>query len=120
MEVIKVAKAELLSILKKNRDSHKAVFEEAQKGYRKEAIEALDKALQDARSGRNIRTVIRLDAPVNQTSDYDRAIKMVEMSIDENIEIGETDFANYVLDDWHWKTQNFNATNAYYIQKSRE
>ena len=116
MEIVKIAKEELLKILKKNRATHRAIFEEAQIGYRKEAIELLDKALQDARNGRKIETFIKLNAPIDQTSDYDRAIKMIEMSIDENIEISETDFANYVLDDWHWKKQ-FMATNTYYTQK---
>lgn len=116
MEVVKIAKSELLAILKKNREAHRAIFEKAQEGYRKEAIELLDIALQDARNGRKITTFIKLNTPIDQTSDYDRAIKMIEMSIDTNIEIGETDFANYVLDDWRWKEQ-FTATNAYYTEK---
>ena len=113
MELVKVEKAELLSILKVNRTAHRAVFEEAQKGYRKEAIRLLDKALKDAREGRTITTYIRLDAPIDQTEDYDRAIRMIGMSVDENIEISEDDFRNYILDQWHWR-QKFDATNAFY------
>ena len=118
MELVKVAKKELLSILNTNRKAHRAIFEEAQRGYRKDAIEALDNALQDAKGGRRINMVIRLDAPIDQTADYDMAIRMVEMSVDENIEISETDFRNYVLDNWHWKA-NFASTNTYYINKHR-
>ena len=39
---------------------------------------------------------------------------MIEMSVDENIEISEHDFACYILDDWGWK-QNFMQTNAFYM-----
>lgn len=116
MEIVKIKKSELLETLRKNRQEHRAIFEEAQVGYRAEAIKLLDKALQDAKAGRTIITFVKLNSPIDQTKDYDRAIKMIEMSVDENIEISEADFANYVLDDWHWK-QNFMTTNAFYCGK---
>ena len=117
MELVKVKKEELLGILRKNCESHRAVFEKAQIGYRKEAIRILDKALKDAKEGRKITMFFRLDAPVNQTDDYIRAIKMIEMSVDENIEISEDDFKNYVLDKWHWR-QQCDTTNAYYVNRA--
>lgn len=119
MELVTVKKDELLSVLKKNRKAHRAIFEEAQKGYRQEAIELLDKALKDAREGRKINTYIRLDSPVDQTEDYDVAIKMIEMSVDDAIEISEGDFRNYVLDQWHWR-QKFDTTNAFYMSKIKK
>ena len=67
MEIVKVKKDELLEILKKNRDAHRAIFEETRKGYRIEAIRLLDKALKDAREGRKITTYIKLNAPIDQT-----------------------------------------------------
>jgi len=109
----------LLEILKKNREAHRAIFEDALVGYRKEAIRLLDKALKDAKEGRKINTWIQLQEPVDQTKDYDRAIKMIEMSVDENIEINEGDFQCYVLDDWQWKTQ-FLHTNAMYTSVNRK
>lgn len=116
MEIVKIKKSVLLETLKENRQAHRTIFEEAQIGYRAEAIRLLDKALQDAKAGRKINTYVRLDAPIDQTKDYDRAIKMIEMSVDENIEISETDFACYILDDWNWK-HSFMTTNAFYIGK---
>lgn len=113
METIKVKKEELLQALHKNRDAHRKIFEEAQEGYREEAIKLLDKALEDAKHGKEIRTHIQLMAPIDQTKDYDRAIRMVEMSVDDVIEIDERDFACYVMDDWDWKRQ-FLTTNAFY------
>lgn len=116
MKAVKISKKELLEALRKNRKAHRDIFLEAQDGYRIEAIKLLDKALENARKGRGIKMYFQLTAPVDQTSDYDRAIKMIEMSIDENIEISETDFACYILDDWSWK-QNFLASNTMYLGK---
>ena len=113
MEIVKIKKSVLLETLKENRKAHRSIFEEAQEGYRAEAIRLLDKALTIAKKGGKINTYVRLNAPIDQTKDYDRAIKMVEMSVDENIEISEGDFACYILDDWNWK-ESFVATNAFY------
>jgi DNA polymerase II small subunit/DNA polymerase delta subunit B len=113
METVKIRKEELLEALKKNRATHRKIFEEAQEGYREEAIKLLDKALDDARKGKEIKTFIQLQAPIDQTKDYDRAIRMIEMSVEDVIEIDEKDFACYIMDDWDWKRQ-FLTTNAFY------
>ena len=76
-------KSQLLTIIKENRDKHRAVFEEAQAGYRTKVIEELDKRLADARAGRRIDTFISLTEPVDQTRNYDRVIKMLEMFQDD-------------------------------------
>lgn len=115
MELVKIQKSALLKTLKKNRKVHRGIFLEAQDGYREKVIDVLDKALKDAREGRSIKIYFQLTAPVDQTSDYDRAIKMIEMSVDENIEISEHDFSCYILDDWSWK-QNFLTSNTMYLK----
>ena len=116
MEKVKIDKQKLLSALNKNRAADRAIFEEAQGGYRDKAIKLLDKALKDAREGRSINTFIQLQAPIDQTKDYDRAIRMIEMSVDDTIVISERDFANYILDQWDWQ-HNFNASTAMYLKK---
>lgn len=118
MNEVRIKKTELLEILKENREAHRSIFEDALIGYRKEAIRLLDKALKDAKEGRKINTWIQLQEPVDQTKDYDRAIKMIEMSVDENTEVSERDFQCYVLDDWQWK-QQFLATNAMYTSVNK-
>ena len=106
-------RAQLLDIIRKNREEHHDIFLEAQEGYRHQVVEALERNLKDAREGREIRAFVNLRAPVDQTKDYDRAIRMFELSVDTNIELDETQFANYIMDEWGW-TQNFLATNSAY------
>lgn len=113
MENVRVNKSEILDILKKNREDHRKIFLEALTGYRATAIKLLEERLELAKSGKRIELTFRLQQPIDQTRDYDRAIKMLEMSINEDIELTEEDFAMYVLDDWGWK-RNFLSVNSTY------
>jgi hypothetical protein len=51
---------------------------------------------------------------MDQTKDYDRVIRMLEMTVDEIITIGAVEFQQYVMDDWTWKEQ-FTASNSAYL-----
>lgn len=113
MKNVTVRKEELLAILKTNRDNHRAIFESAQEGYRQAWIDLLEDRLEDARLGRKIERTIWLNPPVDQTADYDRAIKMVEMHTGGTIDLDEKRFANYVMDDWEW-SENFKLSNSAY------
>lgn len=114
MDTVKVDRKGLLMKLEVNRDNHRALFLKAQEGYRKIVIEELDKSLRDAREGRNIRTMIALQAPQDHTDDYDNVIEMLKMSVDTTVEIAAHDFQCYVMDKWQWAaTANFlNSTYA--------
>ena len=110
----RVKRDELLEVLKKNRATHRETFERATIGYRKRAIEELDISLRDACEGKKIRRSIGLVEPMDQTKDYDRVIRMLEMSVDEVVTIEAHEFAQYVMDDWSWKEQ-FTASNSTYL-----
>ncbi len=113
MNAIKVKTSDLLTKIKINREAHRQIFLEASEGYRKAAIAELDSMLADAKEGKKIRRVLTLVQPMDQTKDYDRAIGMLEMSVDDVVELGEMDFRCYVLDEWQWKDQ-FRSSNVGY------
>ena len=117
MQTVKVKKADLLRILKKNRAEHRSIFEEASEAFRKEVIKVLDKRLADAKADKRIRLRIDMTQPMDQTSEYDQAIAMCEMSVDDEIELSHEDFRNYVLDKWNWRDQ-FIASNRNYSAKA--
>lgn len=119
MEKTRIAKDKLLTVLRKNKEEHRSVFLEALEGYKKEVIKTLEDRLMDAKSGKKVNVFIALKEPVDQTKDYDRIIKMLEMSIDTTIELSEHEFSQYVLDDWSWKNQ-FISTNATYSKKASD
>jgi hypothetical protein len=119
MRQIKVDKAKLLEIVRKNREEHGGTFEEAQKTYREVAIKALDEQLKAAREGQpfQLRVLVSLEAPQNHTADYDRSIQMLEMSVDDQIIVSEQEFQQYVQDIWGW-SRDWAISNMNYVNKN--
>ncbi len=114
MRNVRVSKNELLAKVKANREAHRGIFLKALEGYRTEAIAQLEKMLEEAKSRKRIRGSIELEEPMDMTREYDRVISMLEMSEDDTIELTNSEFAQYVLDDWSWKHQ-FGVTNSKYL-----
>ena len=113
MEHIKVNKAELISTLEQNRTRHRQIFEEACVGYQKAVIKELEAQLKRAKEGIRRSMIISIPAPVDQTKEYDRAIAMMKMSVDNEVMLSERDFQCYVLDDWDWKQKFLTASSVY-------
>ena len=115
MQEVRLQKAKLLEIIHKNRAEHHAIFLEAQKKYREVAIKLLDRQLAAAREGKPflLREFIALVQPVDHTADYDRAIQMLELSVDDVITLSTMDFSNLVQDQWQWTQQWATSTSRY-------
>lgn len=113
MNVTRVKKTELMEKLLANRSEHRAIFEEALEGFRTQVIQEAERIIREAKAGKRFNHKISLVQPIDQTREYDRAIKMIEMSVDEIIELDEHKFQCLVMDDWSWKS-NFLASNAGY------
>lgn len=118
MDTVKVKVAELHKVIKANRENHRAEFELAQQGYREQVIEILDERLKAARAGKKMILSIVLPFPEDHTKEYDRVIRMLEMSVEEVIEIAQHEFAMYVMDDWSWKA-GWAASNTGYMEKAK-
>ena len=118
METVKVKKSILLAKLRANRAEHREVFEEASEAFREEVIKVLDQRLADAKANKRIKLQIDLIQPMDQTEEYDQAIAMCEMSVDDEITLSHENFRNYVLDKWRWRDQ-FIASNSNYSAKAR-
>jgi hypothetical protein len=103
MKEITVPKDDLLAKLKQNRDDHRAIFEEALTGYQAESEAELQQQLDLLRAGKRRDIRIVKVVPRDHTSDYNRAIAMIEMALGDTITLSERDFAQYVMDDWGWQ-----------------
>lgn len=117
LELVRVKKNELLTKLQANRADHRDSFEKALKGYQAQVIESLEHLLADARKGKRIAHHIALEVPQDQTRDYDRVISMLQMSLDEEIELTQQEFAMYVMDDWSWKQAFVSTASTYATSK---
>lgn len=113
MEIVKVKREDLLKTLQKNRTEHREIFLEAIDGYRKAAMKALEDRIREAKANKRVSLHFRLEEPQDQTKQYDRIIKMLEMSVDEVIELTQQEFANYVMDDWSWMDQFLHSNVSY-------
>ncbi len=107
----------LVKIVKENRSGHQALFERAQIVYRGRMIEELDSMLSDAKKGLGIRRHISMPEPESHVLDYDRVLRMLELSIDDEIELDEQDFDRYVMDNWEWNRAFQTSTVAYLSQQ---
>lgn len=113
MQKVKVHVSDLLDELIKNRDKHRQTFLDAADAYRHEAIKVLDQALEEAKKGKRIMRAIGLIEPVDMTREYNQAIGMLQMTIDEHIEITAEQYKNFVMDDWSWSAQVTASNTAY-------
>ena len=114
MQLMKMSRKALLVHLQDNREKHREVFLEAQKGYRVAVIEELDKMLHDARSGNEIKRQVTWPKPEDHTDEYDRSIRMLEMCVDDIIQISAEDFEQLVMDNWGWKRNWTNVVSNYH------
>lgn len=110
---ITVRKSELLSTIKANRDQHQKDYDEAYDGFRYQLDEQLTSHLARLKAGDIPPLTINLTVPVNHVKDYDRVIRMLEMSTAEEATISETQFTQYVMDEWHWKGQFASTVQQY-------
>lgn len=110
---VKVSRVELLETLRKNREQHVKDYEVAKIKYRETAISQLETMLQDAKAGRKFDTVVLAPKPSKYTDSYDRAIRMLEMSKDDLIELTDHEFKMLVMDEWNWSRDFTSNTKLY-------
>jgi hypothetical protein len=116
MDSVKVKKDILRAKVQTNRDKHYAEYNEAFAGYKRACIHALETNLEAFRAGTRQRILINEQPPEDHTKDYNRVLTMLEMSVDDEITLDATHFAQYVLDDWGWKL-NWATSNSKYLDR---
>lgn len=117
MNAIKVSKSELLKTLRENLEAHQAAYAEARDGYKDALIAEIEAALAKVKAGDLKYTYSTLTVPVDHSKDYQRAISMLEYSVEDTVLLEERDFQQFVQDEWAWK-EAFAASNLQY-SKSR-
>jgi len=109
-----VKKEALLEILKKNRANHHKVFVKAVAKYRDQLLEQLEEHVKRIRTQKGaIRVYISLPVPEEHLSDYDRAIRMVELDTRPEILLTEKDAAHFIEDCWEWEHSFLSNTTSY-------
>lgn len=116
MNEIKMDRKELLKIVKENLKKHLVDYAESVEDYKAGALKVAAANLKIAKTGEidkfnQIKSLPQ--RPFSYEKEYNRAIRMLELSVDSEIMVEQDVFNQLVLDEWHWKTQFVNAAMTY-------
>ena len=114
--VIKVAKMELIASIKARREEHAKNYKEAQEGWRTGmmiiAREIMDKGPRLKQFPLALR---RINSPPEcHIEDFDNAIKLIEMTRDDIVELSSGDYEQLVLGRWDWRRE-WGLSNSKYM-----
>lgn len=104
---VRIAKDSLLESLRINQKAHVEAYETAVDNFFLAWKDLLLSKLQEIQLQsvelEDVQSWLNLDKPRSHEDDYTRAIRMVELSLDDEFLLSESEFNSYVLDDWAWK-----------------
>jgi hypothetical protein len=113
MQKLRFDKRFVSTRLKENRELHEKVYKEAVEGYQKKAIAFLNTKIEEIQKNPIANLYSNLHVPTNHLKEYDRAILMVDQSLDIEVELSEEDYSKYIQDNWSW-TREFYTSNSSY------
>ncbi len=116
MNAIKMKRLELLEIVRANKEKHIAEFNEAVGDYKTLVMKIAQENLKLAKTSdpEKFKQMKPMPpSPVSYEDSYRRAIRMLELSVEDIIEVEEDVFNQLVLDEWAWK-RGFTATTMSY------
>lgn len=115
-----IRKPQLLDAVRANRAKHVDEYAEAYRAYREELVLELSALLEKARnqSVEGCDHGVEVDRPVSHASDYDRVIRMLEMDLADTVVLTESQFSQYVQDEWHWSGHNKAVMSSYGVSRA--
>ncbi len=116
MKTVKIKREELLAVVRENKEKHIAEYIESVEDFKKAVVVITKNNLKLVNTGEldSIAKVKNLPAvPTSYEQSYTRAIRMLELSIEDVIELDDTTFNQLVLDEWNWKS-NFQLSGSLY------
>lgn len=116
MKGVNIDRQRLLSIITENRKTHIKEFEEAHVAWKRAVVEGLKNAYDNAQLDKDYVTYLELPEPASHESDYDTAIRMLELEQEPVVWLDEHEFEQLVQDKWSWKAR-FSSTNVMYTQR---
>lgn len=109
---IKVNKKNLIEKLKINKEVHIKEYEQACIDYKEEALKQL-KALEERASKGDVVLHLNLVSPILRDKEYDKIIEMFNWEIEEEVNLSQDEFNQYVLDEFDFRVSARTA-NLYY------
>jgi len=114
---IKVKKDQLIEKIKENKKKHVELYEKAVVAYKEEALEQLEKLTAEVNDG-SLEIQLNLITPINNEQNYDDVIEMFEWEVNEEVQLGQNEFREYVQDETDF-AQDALHSNMMYSSKFR-
>lgn len=111
MRIVRIDKERLLEIIEANKEKYVADLREARAAYLLKAKEELSAALKNVTAFNSVHVLIQ--APVDQTAEYNKVIQMLELTTDTVIELTNNEFDQFVNNEWNF-VHNLRALSASY------
>lgn len=116
MRAVRLNREQLLEILRENQKKHLLDYEASVLDFKSAVLKLAQANVKLAKTGAldEIAKMKRVPtAPVSYAESYSRAIRMLELSVDDIIELDDAKFAQLVQDEWQWKHE-FQVASALY------
>ena len=105
---------ELLDIVRANKEKHIKEFVEAVVDYKQLVVKVAAQNVEIAATDTTQKQFKSWPTtPTSYEDSYKRAIRMLELSIEDVIEVEEDVFNQLVLDEWNWRNQFTASTMSY-------
>lgn len=106
MRSVKLNKVELLGIVRENKAKHIIAYKEAVDDYINAARTIVNYNVDKINQG-TVESIAKCKsiptAPKSYEDEYSRAIRMLELSVETEIDLDADVFNQLVLDEWSWK-----------------
>jgi len=114
MKTVRIKKDELIAVIKANRESHWNDYREAYGKFLKQGKELLAKRHDEfVHCMPSLTLNFSITAPLNYLHQYDRILEMLAMETESTVTLDQTEFRQYVQDDWAWK-DSYNSSKIGY------
>lgn len=108
---IQMDKAKLREILRTNKEKHIKIFEEAKVDYKTKATKFLKEQAERLEKGEQL-AYHDFRLPLNHSHHYDTAIRMLESSNENTIELDMNSFSKLAEDNWEWSREFLGSSNS--------
>lgn len=95
---IKISKSKLIETIQKNKEEHIKDYDEAVEAYKKEGAKQLKDCKKQLDDG-SLKIKLQLVTPVNRATEYDKIIEMFNWELNDEVELSQSEFNDYVHDD---------------------
>ena len=114
---VKINKQQLIDKLTENKNAHIEEYKTAVKDYKSEAALQIKEASKNLKEDNFKKVTLQLIVPVDRTEEYDKVIEMFKWEVQDEVELTQSEFNEYVHDD-NEQARSAKFSNSYYSSRN--